>query len=303
MKITTTDLELAISGHSKELYQQSTNAGRILLQSKGYTGRYVDATIARRIKIKGIKSLPKGIYRETKDIVKIITGCDNINEHLGNLGIPKIPEETVHLWIWFNAETNLDLLRTTRKTDLYLKGAGKFKHELDYMCYSKMKYIWLKGYFGVDTFYEYRWLNRKMIVRLVQLDFPIARTDELRFAMQAGFVNLFRHNRESILKRLDDIIARDLAHTYWDNMEINYPEKISILAELNGLEMPKTGLDIKKASRRFRNCANSYIEKCVRGEYFILFDEENMAGILQNGALSQWYGRMNQPPTRPFLTP
>ncbi len=294
MKIDRTMMELVLHGHSKELYRDSTYAGRILLQSSGYTGRYMPIGVGRHLKIKGIKSLPPGVYTGFEAICKHFTGM-SIEEHLYRLNMPG-PE---YNWQKEVASVNLELLACKRHKDIRLKGAGKFRYPLEPGDYRSLRAIRLRGYLNTTS-----WrvdLSNEEIVRLVKINFPRERVDELRWAKNIDFINIPRDSLTTILSRLDEIVLRGLQESYYDDKTITYTAVIVEAALRNRLIMPENGKALKQAALHFKNCAANYVEAVSKGQYFILYDGENMAGLKPNGTLMQWFGKRNGPPTKEWI--
>jgi hypothetical protein len=277
--------------YTKERYAKATSSERRVLSSLGYWGPRLPISLGNLIGIRVIKALEAREYKSITEVYETIMGVGDI-KLFNDLGLE------------LNLYSKARLLRdkqfrgVTRRKDLYIKGLGAFKFPID-LCYiGSLKAIRLNGYLGTDT----EWLRsqpEEVIIRLVQLNFPTARIDELEFAIFAG-LDIFKNKLATIIRRLDYIVERNLKADYEDNIKINYSEEITKLAALNNMTLPESGKDLKAAALYFKNCSANYISQVIREKTVIMYNDEHMAQVSLNGKLLQYYGKRNSRPTVEF---
>ena len=277
---------------TKELYKDETAAGRTLLSCLGYWGPVVPVDIGKGIGIRNIKKLKNKKYHILREVSLDLIGID-IEERLEHLGLDLYP---CSVYALLKAG---DIASIVRRKDLYIKGLGKPKYQLRETYNTSLRSLKWSQYFEyVNSALK---LSDEQLYRLVQLDFPEERIDELEFALYSG-LNIMNNKLAVILRYLDNIVDRGLKEDWKDSHRIEYNDFMMELAHKNNMELPTCGRDLKRAALRFKNCAALYIERAIKGDTVIMYNDEHMAQINpRNNTLVQFYGKRNSKPTVDFI--
>jgi len=193
-----------------------------------------------------------------------------------------------------------------RGRDLFVKGLGSFNIDEAIETY-RMSYknrtvlnpndLIVTGYLGQPDYSLTTWLNKgrkELFSWMVRSKFPVSRIDELS---DLDILDMW-HNRLTLaqcIRRLDDMMNRNLKLDYMDKPHFDYPKELIAFCEQTDFCCPENGIALKKLARKFSNCSGSYVKSIRQKELFIIYSEDEMISL--NGKtlkVEQHYGKRNE---------